>query len=75
MELSNILAEPAGQQAILSGRPLSTITRRQYIRREVPARGDFQTASYCLWTLLFAYAGGNFARFIYSRRPASTAKG
>jgi hypothetical protein len=74
MELSNIFAEPTAQQAVLSGRPLSTITRRQYRRRTVPAEADFQTASYCLWTLLFAYAGGSFARFIYQRRAAVAAK-
>jgi hypothetical protein len=62
---------PEVQQAILSGRPLSTINRTIYERRDVPTLGDFQRAGYCLWTLLIGYAGGCFARYVYSRRSAA----
>lgn len=71
-QIADIFNHPEGQQAVLSGRPLSTINRVVYQRRDVPSLGDFQKAGYCLWTLLIGYIGGSFARFVYQRRNKAT---
>lgn len=65
-----IFADPQGQAAVLSGRPLSTIIRHSYTRDDIPRLSDFQIVGYCLWTLLIGYAGGHFARYVYTRRMA-----
>jgi hypothetical protein len=64
-----MVTDPQVAAAIRTGRPLGTIRLVTYARRATPARTDFQKVGWCLWALLFGYAGGVFARFIYARRP------
>jgi hypothetical protein len=35
---------------------------------EIPEREPFMRIGHCLWGLLFGYAGGHFARWIYGKR-------
>jgi hypothetical protein len=73
-EIYEAFRDLQGQAAILSGQPLSTISRVIYTRRDVPWIQDFQTVGYCLWTLAIGYAGGLVARLVYARRVAVPSK-
>lgn len=72
-EIYEAFRDSQAQAAILSGQPLSTISRVIYTRQDVPWIQDFRTVGYCLWTLVIGYAGGLVARLVYGRRGAAPA--
>jgi hypothetical protein len=67
-EIDAILQTDEGRQAIVGGAPLSSLKMATFTRQDSPSLRDFTNAGYCLFALLFGYAGGHFARYVYTRR-------
>jgi hypothetical protein len=65
--LRDIFRSEDGRKFIQGGAPLASLKRVYYSRQDSPSHHDFRNVGFCLWTLLVGYAGGNLARFVYSR--------
>jgi hypothetical protein len=69
-EIERVWNNPQGQQAILSGAPLSSIRQVTYMRLQSPIWHHFQKAGHCLWAIMIGYTGGSIARFYHRRHRA-----